>query len=130
MELRDQLRPTRAEAPRSNTRGTGGGSATSRAGHRAGPRTDSSARASGASAPSLSVSATASHSGPLTRSRIDVAQQQPARIRVEVGQDLLAEVVDDVPVIPANLTMNSCRSVRLRSDNPARYTAAGQPSAR
>ena len=27
------------------------------------------------------------------------AQQQPARIRVEVGQDLLAEVVDDVPVI-------------------------------
>ena len=28
------------------------------------------------------------------------AQQQFARIRVEVGKDLVAEIVDDVPVIP------------------------------
>ena len=77
MKLRYQLGRLRVAAPRSDRRGTGGGSGTSRAGHRAGPRTDSSARGSPASAPSPSVSATASHSGPFTRSRIDVRSSSP-----------------------------------------------------
>ena len=43
---------------------------------------------------------TASHSGPLSRSRIEVSSRKRAYGVRLAGQDLLDEVVDDVPVVP------------------------------
>ena len=48
------------------------------------------------------------------------AQQQFARVRVEVGEDLVAEIVDDMPVIPRESHDEPVPVGRLRSDNPAR----------
>ena len=80
-------------------RRTGGGSGTSVAGRRAGPGTGCGGPATRASARSPVAPVTASHSGPVSRSRIAVSSR---KLRTLVGlpvEDLLDEVVDDVPVV-------------------------------
>ena len=90
-------RPAGAPAAR---RRRGGGSDTTGAGRRAGRGTGSLDRAPPAWPCRPSWPVTASHSGPLSRSRIEVCSR---KLRTSLGltvQDLLDQVVDDVAVVP------------------------------
>ena len=93
------LRPLlRAGAPAARRR-TGGGSGTSAAGRPGAPRTGCAVRGTPASACPPVVAVTASQSGPLSRSRIEVLSRKSRTSAGCLAEDLVDEVVDDVAVV-------------------------------
>ena len=99
VQLGHLVRPARRAGARAGRRRTGGGSGTTAAGRRAGRGTGWPARARRACAWPPARPVTASQSGPVSRSRIDVAQQEVPDVGGLAGQHLLGEVVDDVAVV-------------------------------
>ena len=99
VQLGDVARAARPAGAPAARRRTGGGSGTSGAGRRAATRNrlPRSSASSIACPPSWPV--TASHSGPVSRSRIEVCSRKSRTVSGLALQDLLDQVVDDVAVV-------------------------------